>query len=100
MDLPRIYSLSQNYPNPFNPTTEILYTIPEKEREGVGVTVFIYNVRGQLMRSFKEGKKLPGSYRIVWDGKGDSGVKVSSGVYFYRMHAGDYITTRKMVMAK
>lgn len=100
IDLPRSCSLSQNYPNPFNPTTEILYTIPEKDREGVEVSIFLYNIRGQLIKRFDEGKKLPGRYRIMWDGKDDSGVKVGSGVYFYQMHAGDFITTRKMIMAK
>jgi hypothetical protein len=100
MDLPEAYSISQNYPNPFNPTTEITYTIPENEREGVEVVIMVYNIRGQLIKRFNEGVRLPGRYIIVWDGRNDSGVKVSSGVYFYRIIAGEYITTRKMVMMK
>jgi len=100
VDLPGVYSISQNYPNPFNPTTEIIYTIPEDEREGVGVVIMVYNIRGQLIKRFDEGVRLPGRYSIIWDGRNDSGGKVSSGIYFYQIRAGDYTTTRKMVMMK
>jgi len=91
------YSLSQNRPNPFNPTTSIEYTVKD---QGV-VTLRIYNVAGQLIRSLVNDVKAPGEVHIAtWDGRNDAGQSVSSGVYFYKLVSGDFVQTKKMVLLK
>jgi hypothetical protein len=91
------YSLSQNYPNPFNPTTTISYTLKERSR----VSLRIYNVAGQLIRTLVNGTKTPGEvHTATWDGRNDTGQSVSSGVYFYKLVAGSYVQTKKMVLLK
>jgi hypothetical protein len=96
MTLPESYRLAQNYPNPFNPSTTILYDIPKSGT----VSICIYNVQGQVVRTLLDGDKPAGSYRIVWDGRSDQGTFVATGVYFYRIVAGDFTSTRKMLMLK
>jgi hypothetical protein len=91
------YSLSQNYPNPFNPTTTINYTL----RDQSDVSLRIYNVAGQLIRRLVEATKTPGEvHTATWDGRNDAGQPVSSGVYFYKLAAGGYVQTKKMVLLK
>jgi hypothetical protein len=91
------YSLSQNYPNPFNPTTNIQYTV----RDYAPVSLKVYNVAGQLIRTLVNENKSPGEVHVAtWDGRNDIGQAVSSGVYFYKLVAGDYVQTRKMVLLK
>ena len=96
MALPESYRLAQNYPNPFNPSTMILYDIPKSGT----VSICIYNVQGQVVRTLLDGDKPAGSHRIVWDGRSDQGTSVATGVYFYRIVAGDYTNTRKMILLK
>ncbi|MCE5270572.1 T9SS type A sorting domain-containing protein [bacterium] len=96
--LPKAFAMSQNYPNPFNPSTTIAYDIPEGKE--VQVRLNIYNVRGQLIRTLVNEVKSEGSYQIQWDGSSNNGQKVSSGVYFYRLVAGEFNQTRKMVILK
>ena len=96
--LPRVFSLSQNSPNPFNPSTTISYEVPE--RAPVQVTVRVYNLRGQLVRTLVEDVREAGTYTVFWDGTDTNGRQVSSGVYLYRMRAGDFVQTRKMVLLK
>jgi len=91
------YSLSQNYPNPFNPTTTINYTLKEQAQ----VSLRIFNVAGQLIRNLVEATKTPGEvHTATWDGRNDAGQSVSSGVYFYKLVAGSYVQTKKMVLLK
>ena len=97
--LPKAFSLSQNVPNPFNPSTSISYTIPETSG-GVRVVLAVYNVRGQKVITLVDELKEAGSYTVNWDGRDSSGRRVSSGVYFYRIKAGDYSSVRKMVILK
>jgi hypothetical protein len=97
--LPRLPSstrLYQNYPNPFNPSTIIRYAIAEPSN----VTVRVYNARGALVRRLFNGKRDPGVYEIPWDARNDEGRAVASGVYFYRLDAGDVTNTRKMLLLK
>ncbi len=94
--LPYGFKLSQNYPNPFNPLTKIEYTLPRQSR----VTIEIYNVLGQRIRSLVDGEQPAGTYRISWDGKNSSGESVATGVYFYRFRAGDHVETKKMLLLK
>ncbi len=89
--IPAGYSLSQNYPNPFNPTTNIGYRIAD-----VGfVTLKVYNVLGELVKTLVNKVEQPGSYEVEFDGS-----DLSSGVYFYRLQAGSYSRTRRMMVLK
>lgn len=97
--LPKAFSLSQNRPNPFNPSTTISYSIPDNSPEII-VKMSVYNIRGQLVRTLVDDSQGPGSFTVNWDGTDNTGRKISSGVYFYRLVAGDFISTRKMVVLK
>jgi flagellar hook assembly protein FlgD len=97
--LPKAFSLSQNYPNPFNPSTTINYDVPEEEGQ-IQVTLSVYNIRGQLVKTLVDVSQGPGSYNVNWDGTDREGRKISSGVFFYRLVAGNYVSTRKMVVLK
>jgi len=98
VSLPRAFSMSQNYPNPFNPSTTINFEIPEGDKPLVNLG--IYSIRGQLVRTLINEVKEPGTYSVQWDGKDNKGSSVSSGVYFYRISAGEFSKTRKMVLLK
>ena len=94
-------SLMQNFPNPFNPETWIPYYLAD----AASVTVRIYNVKGELIRSIDVGKQAAGAYTnrqraVYWDGKDDTGQSVASGVYFYQLLADDFSETRRMVVMK
>ena len=90
------FMLRQNVPNPFNPVTEISFTIPESGH----VRLRVYNVAGQLVRTLVDGRLTADRYDVKWDGTNNGGRKVASGVYFYRIEAGKYNRTRKMVLLR
>jgi len=94
--LPDEYSLEQNYPNPFNPETRIRYAIPEPGH----VTLKIYRIDGQLVKTLQDANQSPGRYERIWDGKNEFGNKVSSGVYFYQLRAGNFLQTKKLILLK
>ncbi|GBD92533.1 flagellar basal body rod modification protein [bacterium BMS3Abin05] len=94
--IPTDYALNQNYPNPFNPTTEIRYAIPKS----ANVTISIYNVFGQKVRTLVTGYKSAGYYVANWNGRSDNGREVSSGIYFYEIHAGTFTATKKMTLMR
>ncbi len=96
--LPRAFSMAQNRPNPFNPLTTISYTVPEGE--GARVTIEVFDISGRLVALLSDQFREAGSYSVFWDGTDSRGSEVSSGVYFYRMRAGEYVQTRKMVLLK
>lgn len=96
--LPKAFALNQNAPNPFNPATAISYSVPDGASLAVNLTVF--DIRGKLVRTLVSEVKNAGTYTVFWDGTNESGTKVSSGVYFYRMKAGSFVQTRKMVLLK
>jgi len=100
VSLPKAFALGQNFPNPFNPSTTIAFDIPEAREEGVNVELNVYNIRGQLVRALVNEVKKPGHYAVQWNGHNEKGEVASSGVYFYRIKAGDYVATRKMVLLK
>jgi hypothetical protein len=89
--LPATYRLSQNFPNPFNPTTTIHFTVPKPDKTKLA----IYDVNGKLVRELVNGETPAGHHKITFDARG-----LVSGLYFYRLEAGAYISTRKMVLAK
>jgi hypothetical protein len=98
MALPDRLTMGQNYPNPFNPTTTLRVGVPS-DIEG-NVALKIYNVRGQLVKTLFEGRKAPGWYTFVWDGRNNTGEIVSTGVYFARFDDSKSVLTRKMVLLK
>jgi hypothetical protein len=91
-----VTELRGNYPNPFNPETTISYSL----KEATPVSIGIYNVKGQLVRTLVSEAKEAGSHSVVWNGRDNDNRSVSSGVYFYKMSAGKYSSTRKMIMMK
>src|SRR2546422_360806 len=97
--VPRHTFLAQNVPNPFNPTTTIEYGVPETGglRE-VPLTLDIFDIQGRHLRRLLLGSQAPGTYRATWDARDDRGRRVQSGVYFYRLRAGDDSVTKKMLL--
>ena len=94
--LPVDYVLGPNHPNPFNPNTWIDYALPHPGE----VTIEIFNLLGQKVRTLVEGKTTSGYHSVEWDGTNDHGQPVSSGVYLYRLQAGDFAQTKKMMFLK
>ncbi|RMG29687.1 MAG: T9SS C-terminal target domain-containing protein, partial [Methanobacteriota archaeon] len=93
LQLPKEFILDQNYPNPFNPATTIRFGIPFASR----VTIEVYNLLGQRINTLYEGNVSPGWHEVVWDGKNQSGIPVSSGIYMYRMQAFNSMNGSKIV---
>ena len=89
-------SLAQNYPNPFNPQTTIAFTLKDRG----AVTLKVYNVNGELVRTLANESRTAGSYTLTWDGHNDAGQPVSSGVYFYKLVTSNFSQTKKMVLLK
>jgi flagellar hook assembly protein FlgD len=90
------YSLAQNHPNPFNPTTRIQYQIQARTH----VSLTVYDVQGRMIKTLVNEVKSPGQFTADWDGTNNNGSRVSTGVYFYRLTAGSFVQTKKMVMLK
>lgn len=97
--LPKAYSLARNRPNPFNPVTAISYSVPDQVA-AAHVSIRVYDIRGRLVRVLVNEVKSAGQYTVFWHGTDQSGTKVASGVYIYRMKAGGSVFTRKMVLLK
>ncbi|MBD3291223.1 T9SS type A sorting domain-containing protein [candidate division KSB1 bacterium] len=94
------FALGQNYPNPFNPDTRIDYSIPDSENGDQLVSLTIFNMLGEKIRTLISRRQSPGSYSAYWDGTDDSNVPVSTGIYIYRLKAGQYAATKRMVLMK
>ncbi|MDH4157256.1 MAG: T9SS type A sorting domain-containing protein [candidate division Zixibacteria bacterium] len=94
--LPESPHLFQNYPNPFNPATIIEFELPLRSH----VSIVICNALGQVVTDLVDKEYPAGSHQVSWDGLSSSGQRVSTGVYFYRLVAGDFINTRKMILLK
>ena len=86
----------RNFPNPFNPEATIEYSLPAASH----VTVTVYNVIGQQIRTLVDRSQSAGTHQVIWDGTDRNGRQCPTGVYFYRFKAGDYTETRKMVLIK
>jgi photosystem II stability/assembly factor-like uncharacterized protein len=89
--IPKEYGIKQNYPNPFNPTTSIRYSIP---KEGL-VTLKVYNIIGEEVATLVDEVKQADNYNVSFDAS-----SLSSGIYFYRLQAGNFVETKKMVLLK
>lgn len=99
--LPKVFALSQNYPNPFNPRTMITFDVPEKEKDGVKVDLEIFSLRGLKVRTLlREELLMPGTHTITWDGRDEQASPVGSGIYIYRITAGEFTSSRKMLLTK
>lgn len=94
--VPKNVQLYQNYPNPFNPATKIVFTLPKS----MEVDLVICNVQGQRVKRLFQGKLASGSHTVIWDGTNNAGLPVSSGVYLYRLQAGNNIAVRKMLLVR
>lgn len=90
-ELPNQIKLYQNYPNPYNPTTTIYYSIPHPSY----ITIIIFDALGREIETLVSEEKSSGNYKIEFDGS-----KLSSGIYFYRIQAGDFLETKKMILLK
>ena len=90
-EVPEAFALAQNYPNPFNPSTEIRFDLPE----AVAVRLVIYDVQGREVARLVNGSLSAGQHRVTWDAR-----QMPSGVYIYRLTAGAFIETRRMVLLR
>ena len=88
--------LNGNYPNPFNPITNIAYSI----KDAGNVTIEVYNLRGQLVKTLVNSVKETGNHTAFWNGTDNSNKSVSSGIYFYKLKSGNYTNTKKMLLLK
>ncbi|OGC96565.1 MAG: hypothetical protein A2W25_00875 [candidate division Zixibacteria bacterium RBG_16_53_22] len=94
--LPNSHVLNQNYPNPFNPSTKISFSLIRRGN----VTLSVYNLLGQKVLELVNQELEAGAHEVEWDGRDRSGKPVSSGLYFYKMQAGDFIDTKMMTLLK
>ena len=92
-----VTKLFGNYPNPFNPETTISFSVAQTSSF---VTIDIYNIKGQKVKALINDKFDAGAHQVVWDGKDNSGKPVSSGIYFYKIKASNYTSTKKMILMK
>jgi hypothetical protein len=94
--VPESFSLFQNYPNPFNPRTRIEFSIAEDSY----VTIEIFNIKGEIVKTLVHQYLSAGHKAITWDGEDESGSRVSSGIYFYRLTSDGFVSTKKMMLIK
>jgi hypothetical protein len=95
-EMPVQYALRANYPNPFNPTTTIAYDLPQR----TNVRLQIFDVKGRKVKALVNESQPAGRHEAIWDGRDSSNNPVASGVYFYKLIAGDFVETRRMVLLK
>ena len=94
--IPDVFALHQNYPNPFNPVTTLRYDLPENDH----VNITIYDMLGRQVKTLVN-QTHDAAYRsVIWDAANDYGKPVSAGIYLYQIQAGEYISTKKMVLLK
>ena len=94
--VPKEFALNQNYPNPFNPSTTIRFALPTEGR----VKLDVYDMTGALVKTIIDEAVRPGNMEVVWDGTNTNGTKVASGMYLYRIQAGNFTAVKKMIMLK
>lgn len=94
--IPKKYELNQNYPNPFNPMTSISFSIASKEH----VILSIYDIGGNLITTLVDKDMQPGTYRVQWNCTNGNGVKVTTGVYIYKLESGSFTQSKKMILMK
>ena len=92
-NIPSDLALLQNYPNPFNPTTEISYQLADES----SALLKVYNILGEELRTLVNEKQSAGTYTITWDGRDDNSLRLGSGIYIYKLIAGNQVKIRKML---
>jgi hypothetical protein len=95
-DIPSRYSLSANYPNPFNPSTKIVFDLPESQN----VKLVVFSVDGRRVATLRNELMSAGRHTVTWTGRDDQGELAAAGAYFYRLQAGDFNETKKMMLIK
>jgi len=98
--VPAVFSLHQNYPNPFNPSTTIRFTVPSSEKGRASVCLFVYDLKGRLVKKLLSEFLEPGLHSVVWDGRNARGMKVASGVYVARISVDGESRNIKMTLLK
>jgi hypothetical protein len=96
----RQFSLLPNFPNPFNPDTRIRYSVHGTSDHPAEITLAVYNVLGQKVRTLVSGPREPGTHEVIWDGRDDGGQSLASGIYFCRLEAEDFTETKKMLLIR
>jgi len=94
--LPSGYRLSQNFPNPFNPETTISFELPVQSH----VTISIYSISGQHIKTLTDEMKPSGNYSVTWDGTDENGIRINSGLYIYQIKAGSFNQSKKLMLMK
>ena len=96
INVPKYFTLHQNYPNPFNPITTLNYELSNSSH----INMAIYDVLGNKVSQLVNSKQSPGFKSIQWDGTNSQGEPLSAGVYLYKIQAGDFVDTKKMILLK
>lgn len=94
--IPAEYTLTQNYPNPFNPSTMIQYGL----KENVNVKITVYDILGRIVKSLVNENQDAGYKSVIWDGTNNFGSSVATGLYIYKIEAGSFIDSKKMLFLK
>ena len=94
--IPEVFALHNNYPNPFNPVTNIGYDIPELSR----VSIDIYNIAGNKVKTLVSKEHQPGRYKVQWNATNESGAPVATGMYIYKIRAKDFVSVKKLLLMK
>jgi len=94
--IPTEFALHDNYPNPFNPTTTLRFDVPEVSN----ITLTIYNMLGQEVKTFNMQSTPAGYHSVTWNATNDLGQQVGAGVYLYQLQTKNFVKTRKMVLLK
>ena len=94
--VPQDFALAQNYPNPFNAGTVIRFALPAAGQVDLG----LYNLAGQKVAALVQGRRPAGAYKVRWDGRDDQGSELASGLYLYRLQAGQQVKTRKLLLLR
>ncbi|PIX94602.1 MAG: hypothetical protein COZ25_04750, partial [Ignavibacteria bacterium CG_4_10_14_3_um_filter_37_18] len=96
MEQPAKFSLAQNFPNPFNPETKITFTITERQN----VSIKIFNIQGELVKTLLTKEFQKGDHEVVWNGKNEFGEQQPTGIYFYEMRSGSFTQAKKMILLR
>jgi hypothetical protein len=94
--IPNDFTLEQNFPNPFNPVTTIRYTVSDQQQ----INISVYDMRGNLVKNLLNSIQWPGVKMVQWDATDNYGAAVSAGVYLYKIQAGTFSETKKMIFIK
>ena len=94
--MPAGFALDQNYPNPFNSGTVIRFALPQTQE----VELAVYNLAGQKVATLVQGLRQAGSYAIHWDGRDDAERALATGMYLYKLRAGESVETKKLMLVR